>query len=805
MASLVSVRALPILVGALDDERVSEAVIGRSDLVAHFWDAVRDSNLRVTGARHMGKTWALKLAAAQHPDWASPILIDAGACQTISEVVWRIAIGFGRIGIVPRDWAARVSQWHMKLASPDAGGTPAAPWLMVLNGTLQHASSHTGATTPTVILDGFGPLIDRMCHAGADEGARKLVDAVAAFPGDWHRLRCVFSACAEFDEAVAQLYGDRESPLRKAFAEFEVTPLAHDDAQYLAACLLTGEGVPCSDLLDVAEAVATASGENPYLIHNTIDWMVRFQPGVWTPERVRDVPTVLWNEPTDTDDTDAPEEPLERNSIDEELAKSAHLLEACATPAQRQQRNTTDKNPMLALPPAFVLLNASQEGASEEAGELQRDESVNRILRDWRRIQPLVQGKVFTATQPASFYVTIADPGSIGIDDFQPQSFVSLGASEAPVAGMRALAEARKALLELEETSPVLGIEPDNALFHRGAAQILRGQYDPALTIFQELARRTRNGACGELAAAALVNAAYAVARLHRYEEAAGVCDTLVRQFGEDTRPGVLACVAVALVNKSAALIAMGRGNDSIVVSRALLACSTPDSESIFAEAILSARFNLGYALQQLGHECESMSAYKAVVTACTGAQSGKLREMAADASCNMAVVHYRYARRAETIEACEIALGFQADHVRAHAIRIVAYLELHLIGEAIAAVSDMFRAFPPDSTHRAVVLSEMLREAATSPGLLQILVSACSDDMRSFGCAILLWLRRHMPLSRDHAVEFGIAEHTLRPIFEGDPEVIAALDVLRACRLTTLGDSSALHSLPADVRKILG
>lgn len=796
MASLATVRALPVLVGELDDHRAEEVVIGRSDLVAQLWEAVRDNNLRVTGARHVGKTWTLKLAAAQHPDWASPILVDAGICQTIPELIWRIAIAFERIGIVPRDWAARVSQWHMKLASPDGGTT--APWLMVLNGTLQHASSHIGATTPTIILDGFGPLVDRLCQAGAHEGARRLVDAVASFPGDWHRLRCVFSACEEFDNAVAELYGDREPALRQNFAVFEVTPLAHGDAQYLAACLLTGEAVACSDLFEVADAVAAASGENPYLIHNTIDWMVRFQPGVWTPERVREVPTVLWNEPTGTDDTDTQDEPLQRNTIDEELAKAATMLEAFAGPPP--ERSQSGKNPVLTLPPAFVLLNPTTETATVAAQE----GLYQRVARDWRRIQPLLQNSMFTTTQPASFYVTMTDPGTPSASEFQPQSFVSLGASEAPVAGMRALAEARKALLEFEETSPLLGIETDDALFHRGTAQILRNQYESALIVFQELARRTRDGNAAELAASALVNTAYALSRLHRYEEAAGVCDALVRQYGEDSRAGVLACVAVALVNKSAALVAMGRGNDSIIVSRALLACSTPDSESIFAEAILSAHFNLAYALQQLGQESESTAAYKAVVAACSKAESEKLRTMAADALYNMAIVHHRNGRRAETIEACENAVAVQPDHIRAHVVRIVAYLQLHLVGEAIAAVADMFRAFPPDSTQRALALSEMLRESAFSPGLLQILVSACEEDMPAFSCGLLLWLRRHTPLTRQSAIEFGVAEHALRPICENDPCVAPALDVVRALRLTALGDPSAMNMLPPDLRKLV-
>jgi len=806
MASLASVRALPILVGALDEDRAPELVIGRTDLVARLWAAAREKNVRITGARHMGKTWALKLAASQHPDWASPILVEAGACQSIPELTYRIATAFGRIGIVPRDWAGRVAQWHAKLLNPDADGKPATPWLMVLNGTLQHASSHLGATTPTIILDGFGELVDRLCQSGAHDGARKLVDAVSSFENDWHRLRCIVSGCSELDDALSMLYAGVEAPLPKTFAQFDVPPLAHEDAQYLAACLLLGEGVPCSDLHDVAEAVATASGENPYLIHNTIDWMVRFQPGVWTPDRVQEVPTVLWNEPMDDDDTTEVDEPLQRNSIDEELTKAASMLESLAEPAEEiTPSRKPEKHPVLTLPPAFMLLNSVGETAPAPSAAPARDESPSKLMRDWRRVQPYLNAQPFALTQPASFYVTLVESRYAQDEEQEPQSFVSLSNADAPIAGMRALAEARQALLALEEPTPLLGIEADDALFQRGAAQLQRGQFEFALDIFQELARRTRNGAHAEFASASLVNTAYALARLHRYEEAAGVCDALVRQFGEDHRAGVLACVAIALVNKSAALIAIGRGNDAIVVCRALLACSTPDTESVFAEAILSARYNLAYALNQLGNEGESAAAYKTLSTTCREAVSAGLRTMGADAAYNTAVAHHRNARRVETIEACETAVALNPEHLRAHALRVVAYLQLHLVGEAIAAIGDVFRAYPPDSTQRAFVLSEILRESAASPGLLQIVVSASRDDLPALVCGLTLWLRRQLPLDHATAVHLGVAEHALRPQFEGHADALAALDLLRAARLVTLGDPSALATLSDEHQRLLG
>ncbi|MBM3289911.1 MAG: hypothetical protein FJY92_07135, partial [Candidatus Hydrogenedentes bacterium] len=551
MASSAVVRPIPIQVGALDVSRASDWVVGRTELVERLWRSICDGGVCVTGARHMGKTWALQLAATRHPAWAKPIFLDVGACQGVAELVWRLAQGLSRAGVVPGDWYGRVDQWYSKLGVSDGNGKPAAPWTMVLNGTLQHASMCSDVAIPTIVLDGFGAFVDRLCQAGAIETARRFVDAIAAFPNDWPRLRCVISGSGELDDALRAVYGGAErGPLRAAFAAFNVPPLDHGDAQYLAACLLKGESVPCSDLQEVAEAIATTTGENPFLIHNTIDWMARFQPGMWTPDRVRDVPTALWVEPTDADDTRVADELIDPKKVDDELVRAASVLETLAQPAPaappRDIPRDATPHPVLNLPPAFVLLKDSPgphaDAAGAEATPAPRRADASALARTWRRVQSLAQAKAVFPTAPASFYVTHDERGVRSGDASEPTSFVAFAPREAAVAGMQALAEARKALLELEDTAPVLGIEGDESLFKRGTGHLERGQFDAALDMFQEIARRHRPGECAEMTAGALLNAAYALSRLRRHEDAIGVDDALVRQYGEDGRSNVLAC-----------------------------------------------------------------------------------------------------------------------------------------------------------------------------------------------------------------------------------------------------------------------
>ncbi|NUM56785.1 MAG: hypothetical protein HUU46_24415 [Candidatus Hydrogenedentes bacterium] len=813
MAIHGAVKALPILVGTLDESRAPDLVVGRAELVARLWDLVRDGCVCVTGARHMGKTWTLKLAAARHPDWVSPVLIDTGACQTVPELVWRIAQALGRAGVVPRDWYARVDQWYTKLGVANTDGKPAAPWAMVLNGTLQHASMHSGATVPTLILDGFGAFVHRLHQSGARDTTRRFIDAVAAFPNDWPRLRCVISGSGELDEALRATYGDQPgSTLYAAFSKFDVPPLSHDDAQYLAACLLKGESVPCSDLHEVAEAVATTTGENPFLIHNTIDWMARFQPGVWTPDRVREVPTVLWIESTDADDTGVPDESLQASDADDELARAANVLETLSKPVPEplaaESPRGAQPNPVLNLPPAFVLFKDQTEAephlrtAKPEPAAPRVESSA--LTRTWRRVQSLAQIKSYVPTTPASFYVAHVEGDPADGRKADPPSFVAFTHAEASINGMQALAEARKALLELEDTAPILGIESDDSLFRRGSSHLKRAHYDAALDMFQELARRLRSGESAEVAAGALLNTSYALARLRRHEESIGVADALVRQYGEDGRANVLACVAMALVNKSSSLIALGRGRDAFDVCRALLACSPQDIDSIFTEAIVSAQFNAAFALAQLGKEDEAQTAYTAVAEACSAATGESMRRLAADAHYNAAILHLKKERRFETIEACESAIARDAQHVRAHSLRVSTYLQLNLVGEAMAAMSDAYTAFAPDTLQRAALVADVLREAMVSAGLIPMLVPALKEDPGALASGIVLWLRRLMPLDPAIAPQVSAAELALRPLCERDATALAALEAVRAARYAALGNLTALEALPEDFRSFL-
>jgi hypothetical protein len=157
-----------------------------------------------------------------------------------------------------------------------------------------------------------------------------------------------------------------------------------------------------------------------------------------------------------------------------------------------------------------------------------------------------------------------------------------------------------------------------------------------------------------------------------------------------------------------------------------------------------------------------------------------------------------------ETIEACEAAIALDAQHARAHSLRIVSYLQLNLVGEALAALTDGFGAFAPDTLQRAGIVADVLKEAMLSEGLMPMLVPALKEDPGALASGIVLWLRRMLPLDPVAAPRMSAAEAALRPLCERDSITHSALDAVRAARYAALGNMTALESLPEDFRTFL-
>lgn len=423
MATVPRPRALPIVAGTIDESSAVDFVIGRRALAAKLWSTLESHHVCVAGERHVGKTWLLKLAVARPPDWALPAYVDATHCATPEQLVTRMCAALHGARLLAPDWFGRVQRWNSLIESspqPTPPAEPLAPWSRVFRAGLVQAVRRAGNRKPVVILDG----LDAGLSMWNDGVVADMFQAIAAICKDSEAVRFVLcgAKCGDFADS---------SNGRVSFVTFNVPPLERGDARYLAACLLLGEQVACSDLEAVAEAVAELSGENPYLIRTTVDWMVRFGNGAWTPDRVREVPTALWFDVAGDDaaprfsDEMIPgghqdDAIIKRDRAADRSGNAATLLDAAAVPEASER--TTSRG-VLSLPPAFQLLNAPKKrhaaAAREPAGKVHlgkitslRDDSMALPLR--RIADAILNGIEESLREGIGYRVVVAGPMGSG-------------------------------------------------------------------------------------------------------------------------------------------------------------------------------------------------------------------------------------------------------------------------------------------------------------------------------------------------------------------------------------------------------
>ncbi|GMU90943.1 MAG: hypothetical protein AMXMBFR4_00010 [Candidatus Hydrogenedentota bacterium] len=1160
MATVPRPRALPIVAGAIDESSAVEFVIGRRALVAGLWSTLESNHVYVTGERHVGKTWFLKLAVARPPNWALPAYVDATNCATPEQLVTRMCAALHGAKLLAPDWFGRVQRWNSLIQSSSQQVPPAeplAPWPRVFRAGLVQAVRRAGNRKPVVIFDGLDAGLSRW----NDGAVADLFQALAAICKDSDAVRFVLCGAKYGDDTLT-------SKGRVSFAAFHVPPLERSDARYLAACLLLGEQVACSDLEAVAEAVAELSGENPYLIRTTVDWMVRFGNGAWTPDRVREVPTALWfdvagddanprfsdevipgghqddtiikcdratdrsgNAETLLDAAAVPEAsertasrrvlslppafqllnapkkpraaaacepagknllgkitslrddamalPLRRvadailNGIEESLREGishrvvvagpmgsgkSHVLRHLATalrgslrdsgvrlielpnassppathdlPAEclravgatcdhltalrpehastvggkkaaalfraltnesriiviadlcddlwhflrkdampnllaflehapevsliHASRVSVSKQSILgplarhrihahylrpltveeslafmrsrlratlgetaaapwlgdaALPalrtlhavtcgnagwlnaivdaikpesgfdisnaieaagqrlfesglkdcldrladsgrsvlnalvceaggplsadavakragltrgatlmeldrliqvdlvlrregttePTFELRDAALEGALARcAGEPERLMSTLHVVKEWYESGAQATRNLSLCVPPAAFsYLGTADDDEVS--ENEPPAFVELNPGSPGASVRDALTEARRQLLALDDTCTATTPRTEEAWIARGNALVAQGRFGDALAAYEAGAlARPRHGERSETGFMALLNKGYTLDLTGRAADAIELYDELARRHSGSERE------AIALVNKSGALIALERHREAAAACNEVLSLLRPGDDPFLAELTAAARFNLGCALHALGRDGEALAAYDDVVRRCAPSSCNHVRALAADAFNNIAAIYSRQADHADAIDACDAALRLHPAHTRAHIQRICSYLRLDLVGEALAALADAVRALPKTGSEPRFLAAEVLACASSSGALTPIVVAALGHDPRLLSAGVALWLRQTVRGAPGTPQPTAHAYYVLRQSLDSSPHARPALELFRECAIRSGAAVAAHRNAPPVVRFLL-
>jgi hypothetical protein len=252
-------------------------VVGREDFIATAWEALDRQNLMITAERRMGKTSVLLKLHAEPPTGTLVIrrslqgitspdefarLLVADVEKAAPEVLKQGSIGsrFAKAGIK--------SIGSNPLSVEFFPATPGS-WKDVV--TEVFAALEEGVDERAVFLwDELPQMIADIRDNQDPHLARQVLDLLRALRETYPSTRMVLSGSLGIHHVVADLRGDGGMWVpTHDMRPVDLPSLSRTKATYLAAELLKNEGIKCSDVESVAEAIAVEVDEIPYYVHQT--------------------------------------------------------------------------------------------------------------------------------------------------------------------------------------------------------------------------------------------------------------------------------------------------------------------------------------------------------------------------------------------------------------------------------------------------------------------------------------------------------------------------------------------------------
>ena len=293
-------QSIPLMEGTTDAANAPGVVFGRDDFVNQLWDKILSgASLNVLAERRMGKTWALQLLIARQPDNYVSVYFDAEVINSAEKFVIELNRFLHKQGFISSKLFEKTRLWYNKFVLNIQGqgiGIIKLPddivsWGKMLEDTLTRFVKSCEGKTAVLILDEISLLLDKINKKQGVDIACDLLDKLRAFRHTIPKLQMIFCGSLGLHIVIKNLKagGYTGSPINDLIPA-DVEPLTKPDSLSLAAGLLLGEIVPCSDVSTVALAISNASSRVPFYIKNLIRWIKDHFPEPITPA---DIPTAL--------------------------------------------------------------------------------------------------------------------------------------------------------------------------------------------------------------------------------------------------------------------------------------------------------------------------------------------------------------------------------------------------------------------------------------------------------------------------------------------------------------------------------
>ena len=199
--------------------------------------------------------------------------------------------------------------------------------------------------------------------------------------------------------------------------------------------------------------------------------------------------------------------------------------------------------------------------------------------------------------------------------------------------------------------------EEASALLERGGDKFDNGDLLGALAVLEDLLKKYRRQMTPTVqysVLSALVNKSAILVHLHRGDEAMIACDEAAELFESSDSPELRPAAATALLNKSYLLTRLGRTQDAINVCDHLIQRFRCDDSDPVAELVATAFINRANMLDEIGRAEDALAAYDDLQNRFGSSESEDILVLVANAQVNKAVTLFNLQQWDEALEACE-------------------------------------------------------------------------------------------------------------------------------------------------------
>jgi len=173
------------------------------------------------------------------------------------------------------------------------------------------------------------------------------------------------------------------------------------------------------------------------------------------------------------------------------------------------------------------------------------------------------------------------------------------------------------------------------ALFNKGVRLGRLGQLNEAITVYDEVVKRFRQGGSTTIQGQvgyALLNQGCALGQLGLNDEAIAIYDSILSRHGASRELALQCVVAKALLNKGAVIGNMNRNDEAIAIYNKVLSRYDAANDPALCHVVAWTLLNKGHALNRIGLEDEAIAEYDNVVKRFDAAADPRLRAAVGEA-----------------------------------------------------------------------------------------------------------------------------------------------------------------------------